>query len=848
MANIRTFFSTVATFFGAVWASFICLFAFGRKADSKACDIEAGLPDSTKHEKELSTVRSVNQDVESGNGLRASSTNEFVDIDLNAINQAMKMSEKRIHSKFFEKQSNDARYDQPTRRPSSRMSAVDPVKSRILDTTLKNVQDRTMNVVKPVIITPGTLKVVACTAKVEYYHGPIIEPSSAKIEYFDNHTPSSAKVEYYQGPVIEPSSAQVEFFDGHIASTAKIEYYHGHISEGLSAKIEHYDAHVPSTAKVEYLEGPTLGDSIDQVVTAIPGSPAEAFGTLHDQSESSHETTAVDDLAHKPFLFSVKDVDAMDVSSPGIWPEHYKTMFKDNRREPEYEVSFTQLPEKKSRRVKEKRARQRESLFDIIAQFPDIPRHTPPGPKFSVARHEIIEEVPTRSSEDLQIPQSPASESSTSSAGAYYGSGSDDTAQTSVPSSPELVGALFGAQGGDNSTGAAPLWEADINPSGGKFSGNVHCQGAISTQGSISGSLSNSGTNPRIHSNQHSYDINEFQFPDVRKYPIRPEEESTADQFIIDTQQAAAYAILTAAEAYSDVSVESLLGQLQESSFDSTYIRPQSVVWFRDRSLRQAPVPEVTPSTSATQDASTTSSDTSGLTPASGPGESSQDSVAPLRIVKKSRIPAYEIFAEAVDTGDSPSESTKTEADSSPSVEQDEVLLQEYERWEESRQAGLKAFREAVVGDDDFYGLFYRDFGCASQPSLAIDIQHSLDDFSPASPSDSGDSDVVCPSDSHVADYLRSEESMEEFSSCYDDLSELTGVTTPENNTTGSLSVVFDCKELSQENANASSDSLSFYGDEDEQPPAWDPTSDSNIDRVASPSDGAESSFELEAL
>lgn len=279
------------------------------------------------------------------------------------------------------------------------------------------------------------------------------------------------------------------------------------------------------------------------------------------------------------------------------------------------------------------------------------------------------------------------------------------------------------------------------------------------------------------------------------------EEEPTEDRFIIESHKAAACAILSAPQNDLDISMDSLLGQLEASSFDSTYRRPQSVVWFVNKTLRDVIPTKVIPS--------------------SVPVDYSQPSIAPLRIVKKNKIRPAEVVAEVI------------EAENAAQVEQDEVLLQEYVRWEESRQAGLKAFREAVVGDDDFYDLFYRDSCRYSQSSLATDVLGLTGDFAATSPSGS-DSEMALNECPPFDDIVESEESMEMSSSF--DLSNSTGVTEPEEHASGSL---YEARVK----AFGSSD---LPVDEDEDSPAWVAAPDSKIDRIANKGENVRWSTSLE--
>ena len=106
-------------------------------------------------------------------------------------------------------------YDHPSRRPSRRQSSVDPMKTRILEDTLRHVQDKALGeifLLSQFIESlfrldrcpedrshhPRNGFPVECSAQVEYYHGPIAEACSVKVEY-------------YAGPVAEACFAQVEY-------------------------------------------------------------------------------------------------------------------------------------------------------------------------------------------------------------------------------------------------------------------------------------------------------------------------------------------------------------------------------------------------------------------------------------------------------------------------------------------------------------------------------------------------------------------------------------------------------------------------------------------------------------
>ncbi|KAF8953688.1 hypothetical protein BDZ97DRAFT_591109 [Flammula alnicola] len=150
MINIRTFFTSIPQFFHLLWASIVALFIFQEKEDQLPGDIEAAIPTSNVVgglEKE--TVTEPTKDVQSDTRFLVPPTAGFVEIDL--------------------KNNRNINYDHPSRRPSRRISAVDPVKSRIVDAALKQVQDKTINVIKTVVLTPCTVIAIPCSAKIEYY-------------------------------------------------------------------------------------------------------------------------------------------------------------------------------------------------------------------------------------------------------------------------------------------------------------------------------------------------------------------------------------------------------------------------------------------------------------------------------------------------------------------------------------------------------------------------------------------------------------------------------------------------------------------------------------------------------
>ncbi|KAJ3510635.1 hypothetical protein NLJ89_g4558 [Agrocybe chaxingu] len=90
--------------------------------------------------------------------------------------------------------------DQPTRRPSRRVSFIHSVKSRVVDATLKNVQDKAIDVVKAVVITSSELDVPSCAARIEFYEVSI-RPGTSSIT-LSKKTSGKRAVQFVLPPTI----------------------------------------------------------------------------------------------------------------------------------------------------------------------------------------------------------------------------------------------------------------------------------------------------------------------------------------------------------------------------------------------------------------------------------------------------------------------------------------------------------------------------------------------------------------------------------------------------------------------------------------------------------------------
>lgn len=234
----------------------------------------------------------------------------------------------------------------------------------------------------------------------------------------------------------------------------------------------------------------------------------------------------------------------------------------------------------------ERRSRKRHGLLDLLDQFPEVPRHLPPGPHALVANPALA-----------SPPSSEKSTCSSASPNASYGFAAEDTPDTSAPGSPETqTDESFFAVSGETKV------DGEVR------SGKSRASQAESVRWSR---LEASGVNA--------------------------------------ARKATARAVLSGYQSdESEVGLDSILEQLEGSSFGSSCHR-QSLPWFGDAALSRLP-------TSA---------------------EPATEGVAPLRIVKRSKVAEVE----------------------------DDVVTRELLRWEESRQRGLRAFREAKSQKVDFCDL-----------------------------------------------------------------------------------------------------------------------------------------------
>ncbi|KDR72810.1 hypothetical protein GALMADRAFT_228503 [Galerina marginata CBS 339.88] len=593
MADMHTFFTCIPHFFRVLWASFFGFLSSKHSVDGEACDIETGIPSSAALKE--SVAGDINLDIEAAAGLLVSPKDDFVDIDLKAASDP------------------SSRGTRPTR-PSCR----DPVKSRIVNSALKQVQDKTigeyndcgqylylesllpLGVVKPVVVTPGTVTAVACSVRIEYYDGPVIKPSALRLKR------------------LNPISA------------------------------------LPISGPIEALR--SLAEERSRI----------QIGYTRSRPKQKQRAVQFGNLSCLPFIFHTQTVSALPVR----------------------ETSYTDAPERRHKNTRAKK--RRESLFDILDQFPAPPTYVPPVPPVAATPAPACG-PPIENFDQVDLLygacQSPAvSEKSASSSDSdsvlISGSASDDTAQTSAPGTPDTDEFFFSVSGATNAKADGPDTQSPQSV--------TNFDDAFPSMPSERGFLRLEGMEL---------------VPKGLPEPVQPMEVPVPPDFFATKESLPFFAELKdVANHYEDLSD----GFTDAGSGDGD--------GFEGRNSRE----------DSCHDSKPSFCDAVGNSQMYEPGFAADDlhtqvesqsfdsnqrpdfdnetiahcqakalfgkSVAPLRIVKKSK-PRYSVDAEG-------------------------IHWRESERWEESMDKVLKAFREAETDDDDFRDLFYRSSASFSQSSL----------------------------------------------------------------------------------------------------------------------------------
>lgn len=125
-----------------------------------------------------------------------------------------------------------------------------------------------------------------------------------------------------------------------VACTARVEYYHGTIIEPSSAQIEYFDDHISSTAKVEYFHPPISGEKIE--VSGLPTSESSEISVvnLEYKRKRSGESQLANEPVLKAFTINVKDVDGLCVESSVSWAAHTEINPKGNYHESQFGKSL----------------------------------------------------------------------------------------------------------------------------------------------------------------------------------------------------------------------------------------------------------------------------------------------------------------------------------------------------------------------------------------------------------------------------------------------------------------------------------------------------------------------------
>ncbi|KAF4622216.1 hypothetical protein D9613_009192 [Agrocybe pediades] len=433
-------FTSIILFFQTFWTSFLGLF---HRADQAPVDVEAGISPGpgSRTVSELEKGLPVNNLVDAIDKISHSvpSDDGFVEVELHAVPQSVVRSNNEV------KQSSNrtsVNYDHPSRRPSRRESAVDPMKARVLEDTFKHVQDKTLDVVKQVVITPGTTFPTAFSAQIEYYDAPIVQACEAKIEYCT-------------APAVEACSAQVEYYDASVVE-----------SPGVEAEMSFFTAVDPSYAEVNpHSEEPAktvvcIEDEAEVVADPSAQESIERTDSELDEIEyyiNQLEETLVSfrtPLRTRPPspAFTMPPAIKSETATPRLKKKH-RVQFAMYPQE----VPYSRQPEKASAKHRERKSKKRADLFDVIAQFPDIPAFVPTCPPGRVSPGTQIPEAVShkyafRSADRRHSGASCSSDASTSSYGSgssastASGAGSDYTEQTSAPGTPEAAGSAMMAE------------------------------------------------------------------------------------------------------------------------------------------------------------------------------------------------------------------------------------------------------------------------------------------------------------------------------------------------------------------------------------------------------------------
>ncbi|CAA7269399.1 unnamed protein product [Cyclocybe aegerita] len=269
MSDLRAFFECILHFFRILWASFMALFVGSlSRSPAPTSDLEAGItPHTVQVEEKLEDA-----DAASLSAMPPNDDNPAPSPPPESnppANEEVAKEEPRCTNQA-------TTIDQPTRRPSRRVSFIHSVKSRVVDATLKNVQDKAIDVVKAVVITSSELDVPSCAARVEFYEVSI-RPGTSSIT-ISKKTSRQRAVQFVLPPTIVANAA-----DNSASPSSPVVFKrHGDSIDDLFELFPYPPAH-PSPASIIFPE--------DIAEMAPPG-----HNELSPSNEEASSSTEFDSL------------------------------------------------------------------------------------------------------------------------------------------------------------------------------------------------------------------------------------------------------------------------------------------------------------------------------------------------------------------------------------------------------------------------------------------------------------------------------------------------------------------------------------------------------------------------
>ncbi|KAF9555697.1 hypothetical protein CPC08DRAFT_752912 [Agrocybe pediades] len=297
------------------------------------------------------------------------------------------------------------------------------MKARVLDDTFRHVQDKTLDVVKQVVITPGTVFPTACSAQIEYYNGPIAQ---------------ACEVEYCDAPDVGSPGMEVE----NSFSSVESSYTQVGTCPVVPTKVE-------DDAGAEYDEY-AADRELDEIELCIK----ELEATLNSFKAP---------LRTRPISPIPPAIKSETAQAPRLKRKH-RVQFAMYQEEVPYPTQAERTTGAQQQQRDRKSKKREDDLSDVISQFPDIPAFVPTCPPGRVSPGtqipaSVSSKYVYRASPDSRRHSSASSSSSDASRSSYgtRSSGSDTEQTSTAPSSPDSAG----PEPLDARRLSSPVWFAD---------------------------------------------------------------------------------------------------------------------------------------------------------------------------------------------------------------------------------------------------------------------------------------------------------------------------------------------------------------------------------------------------